>query len=73
MKVRSKVGNSEWVISITNIVFYTKTSLLFPLLIPIPMASPPEAVVNAMGLTELNPELSPDETLVECVSQPCND
>lgn len=45
----------------------------FPLLIPIPMASPPEAVVNAIGLTELNPELSPDETLVECVSQPCND
>lgn len=44
-----------------------------PFLIPISMASPPEAVVNAIGLTELNPELSPDETLGEFVSQPCND
>ena len=35
------------------------------------MARPQEVAVNKIGLTELNPELSPNDALVECVSQPC--
>lgn len=38
-----------------------------------PMAHPQEVAINSIGLTVLNPELSPDEALVEYVPQPCGD
>ena len=34
------------------------------------MARPQEVIVNKIGLTVLNPELSPDQASVEYVSQP---
>ena len=34
------------------------------------MARPREVIVSKIGLTVLNPELSPDQTSVEYVSQP---
>ena len=36
------------------------------------MARPQEVIVNKIGLTVLNPELSPDQASVEYVSQPCD-
>ena len=36
------------------------------------MARPQEVIVNEIGLTVLNPELSPDQASVEYVSQPCD-
>ena len=35
------------------------------------MARPQEVNVAVTGITVLNPELKPDETLVEYASQPC--
>lgn len=37
------------------------------------MDHPQEAVVSSVGLTVLNPELSPDNAFVEYVPQPCGD
>ena len=36
------------------------------------MARPQEVIVSKIGLTVLNPELSPDQVSVEYVSQPYN-
>ena len=38
----------------------------------ISMPRPQEVIVSKIGLTVLNPELSPDQALVEYVCQPCD-
>ena len=51
--------------------FDPRLSLIFPSLQgSITMARPQEAIVSKIGLTVLNPELSPDQTSVEYDSQP---
>ena len=35
------------------------------------MAHPQDTIIASIGLTVLNPELSLNEAVVECVSQPC--
>ena len=36
------------------------------------MAHPQEVLISKIGLTVLNPELSPDQASVEYVPQPCD-